>query len=284
MNSPERLDPQLLELLSAYLDGRLEGAERTALEARLNNEENLRRQLVELRSVRDSLRALPLLTPPRSFALTPAMAGKAAGKPAVFTPRRMAFGSALASLAFVCVLSLEVLSRGVFLPAASAPRALSVNESLAGPRPSETETGAGKSAAVAATSAPAATELPPSAATAQAVTGSGNSVPTETPTEAPVTPLMLGGGCGECSPTETPTIEPSPTATFNFPECGCHPTKVQPAILASTAVVSPSRSSQQSIRVDVQTATPFVEAFFGLAAVLLAAAAALTAVFSRRRH
>ncbi|HEY5118997.1 MAG TPA: hypothetical protein VII90_06035, partial [Anaerolineales bacterium] len=136
MNPPERLDPQLLEMLSAYLDGRLEGAEKAALEARLNKEENLRRHLAELRSVRDSLRTLPLLKPPRSLALTSALAGKTAGKPAVFSPRRMAFGSALASLAFVCVLSLEVLSRGAFLPAASAPRFLSANEAFSAPQQS----------------------------------------------------------------------------------------------------------------------------------------------------
>ena len=57
MNPKERLDPQLLETLSVYLDGRLEGAEKAALEARLNKEESLRRELEELRSVRDSLRA-----------------------------------------------------------------------------------------------------------------------------------------------------------------------------------------------------------------------------------
>jgi anti-sigma factor RsiW len=261
MNPPERLDPQLLEMLSAYLDGRLEDAEKAALEGRLNKEESLRRQLTELRLVRESLRMLPLLKPPRSLALTPAMAGKPARRPAGISPRALALGSALASLAFVCVLSLNLVSRGVFLPGVSAPRVLSVNESFAGPPQSETGTGAGKAAAIAATPGLASTQPPPPNATAQIGTGSDNSVPTETPTEAPSSLPVLGGGCADCAPTEEHALTP-------------------PQLMSLPAPATP----QPRALPDFQTAAPYLEVFLALAAVLLAAAAALTAIFFRRRR
>jgi hypothetical protein len=257
MNPPERLDPQLLEMLSAYLDGGLEGAEKAALEARLNKEENLRWQLAELRSVRDSLRTLPLRKPPRSLALTTALAGKSAGKPAVFSPRRMAFGSALASLAFVCVLSLDVLSRGAFLPAASAPRSLSANEAFSAPRQSSDTSGAGKSAATVAPASLPATETPSPAATPRIGTGSDNSIPTETLAETPATSPMLGGGCGDCAATEEHAVNPPQVASLPF-------------------VATP----QPQALPDFQTVAPYLEVLFALAALLLAAAA----VFVRRRH
>lgn len=261
MNPPERLDPQLLEMLSAYLDGRLEGAEKAALEARLNKEESLRRHLAELRSVRDSLRTLPLLKPPRSLALTSALAGKTAGKPAVFSPRRMAFGSALASLAFVCVLSLEVLSRGAFLPAASAPRFLSANEAFSAPQQSSDTSGAGKSAATAAPASLPATETPSMAATPRIGIGCDNCTTTGTPAELQSPSPGLGGGCGDCAPTEEHALNP-------------------PQVASLPSVTTP----QPRALPDFQTVAPYLEVLFALAAVLLAAVAALGAVFVRRRH
>jgi hypothetical protein len=262
MNPPERLDPQLLEMLSAYLDGRLEGAEKASLETRLNKEENLRRQLAELRSVRDSLRAQPLLKPPRSLVLTTAMAGKAAGKPAVFSPRRMAFGSALASLAFVCVLSVDVVSRVGFLGAASAPRVVApANEAFSAPRQSSDTSGAGKSAATAAPANLPATETPSPAATPRIGIGCDNCVPTETPSEQPTAIPLLGGGCGDCAPTEEHALNPPQVASLPFVATA------QPRALP-----------------DFQTVAPYLEVLFALAAVLLAAMAALAAVFVRRRH
>jgi hypothetical protein len=190
MNPSEPLDRELLETLSAYLDGRLGGAEKAALEARLNKEENLRRELEEIRTVRDSLRGLPLHQPPRSFILTPAMAGKPAGKPPVFSPLRLAIGSALATLALVCVLTVDVFSRGAFTLGASAPQALPANESFSVPRQAADTSSAGKSAATAAPAGPLPTGQPTAVATPQ-----------------------LGGGCGDCAPTQEVAANPPQVVT-----------------------------------------------------------------------
>ncbi len=263
MNRPDSLDPQLLETLSAYLDGRLDGAEKAALETRLNKEESLRFQLDELRSVRDALRALPLLKPPRPLALTPAMAGRTAGKPGAFSPFRLALGSALASLALVCVLTVDVFSRGGLLGVASAPQALApANEAFSMPRQSLDTSGAGKSAATAGpASSTAATEPPPPVATARVGTGCDNCTPTGTPAAAPTTAPLLGGGCGDCAATE---------------EVAEIPPQVVTVPLATIA--------QPHAAPDFQTAAPYLEVCLGLAAVFLAASAALGAILLRRRR
>jgi hypothetical protein len=253
MNPKEGLDPRILETLSAYLDGTLEGAEKAGLEARLIKEENLRLSLGELRSVRDSLRSLPLRKPPRPLALTPAMAGKGTGKAGVFSPRRMAFGSALASLAFVCVLAADILSRGALQFAASAPRPVSVNEAAVAPPSSMDNTGVGKSSATGEVSGPAATAAP-----AQAMT------PTATlSTNSPGT-----GGTG--FQIETPTPEPSPTISA--------PTEAPTTRRLVATPLPASPGFPPTIRLDFHIVAPFLEAIFGAGAV---AFAALALVFRR---
>ncbi|WP_298402165.1 anti-sigma factor [uncultured Chloroflexus sp.] len=90
-----------LELLSAYLDNELAPADRTALEQRLASEPRLRRELAELRATRDLLREQPWVTPPRSFTLTPDMAG--------MRPRRFAWPSWLQPLSGLAALALVML-------------------------------------------------------------------------------------------------------------------------------------------------------------------------------
>lgn len=70
---------QSSEALSAYLDGALDSAERDAVERRLATCDACRAELADLRRVRALLRALPEVTPPRSFTL-----------PATTTPPRRA--------------------------------------------------------------------------------------------------------------------------------------------------------------------------------------------------
>lgn len=55
------------ELLSAYLDGELDGAAITRVEARLAAEHGWRTELDALRTVRDRLRSLPEREPPVGF-------------------------------------------------------------------------------------------------------------------------------------------------------------------------------------------------------------------------
>lgn len=99
--SQSELPERDLELLSAYLDNELTPADRTALEQRLANEPRLRRELAELRATRDLLREQPWVTPPRSFTLTPNMAG--------IRPRRFALPSWLQPLSGLAALALVML-------------------------------------------------------------------------------------------------------------------------------------------------------------------------------
>ncbi|MBI5669569.1 MAG: zf-HC2 domain-containing protein [Chloroflexi bacterium] len=64
-----RITDQDLELLSAYLDGELTAAERSALDARLQREPELRRELDTLRATVGLIRALPPLKAPRDYTL-----------------------------------------------------------------------------------------------------------------------------------------------------------------------------------------------------------------------
>lgn len=64
-----RLTDQDTELLSAYLDGALSTAERSALDTRLQAEPELRRELDTLRGTVNLIRALPPIKAPRDYAL-----------------------------------------------------------------------------------------------------------------------------------------------------------------------------------------------------------------------
>lgn len=64
-----RFTDQDYELLSAYLDGELTTAERSALDARLQAEPELRRELDSLRQTVSLIRALPSMKAPRDYTL-----------------------------------------------------------------------------------------------------------------------------------------------------------------------------------------------------------------------
>lgn len=70
-------DPADFEALSAYIDNQLSPSERTALEARLQAEPDLRAELTSLQETVTLLHALPKLKAPRNFTLDPAMYGAA---------------------------------------------------------------------------------------------------------------------------------------------------------------------------------------------------------------
>lgn len=65
-----------LELLSAYLDDELDSVERSALEQRLSQENDLRQALNDLRATVRLIAALPRQKAPRSFALDPTVYGR----------------------------------------------------------------------------------------------------------------------------------------------------------------------------------------------------------------
>jgi hypothetical protein len=248
MNPRAPLDTRLLESLSAYLDGRLEGAEKAALEQRLSREEDLRRQLSELRRVRDSLRALPALKPPRALTLTPAQAGMPVKRPGWFSPRGMALGSALAALAFVVVASADFFSSGAM---AAAPRPAA--ESFAAPAQlqsaDQAASGSGEAGAPTVAAPPTGGLPAPTASGPREKLGGGESG-TPTGTLAPIEPPSIG--CGEPA-----------AANKAADQCGLFG---EPA-------------PQPFSLPDFQTLAPFLEALLGLTALLLA----VLAIIARRR-
>lgn len=248
MNPRPPLDPRLLEALSAYLDGRLEAAERTALEERLKKEEDLRRHLRELRAVRDSLRSLPVLKSPRLLTLTPAQAGAPSRRPAAFSPRSMAWGSALASLAFVAVLAVDVFSRGFsFMGAATQPPALEMMSSPEAAAADESQPVEGRSVAGAMATPSTA---PP---------GTAVSTP---PATKPLAPPQIA---------PEPTVGATPATEAIEEGCGVHlfGNKAVDQCRETTGV--PSEKERPFFTLpDFQTATPYLEVFLGLTAVLLA--------------
>jgi hypothetical protein len=72
MTTQPQLNDHDLELLSAYIDGRLSADERRTVERRLDEEADLRLTYEEVRATVQALRDLEPLRPPRSFTLDPA--------------------------------------------------------------------------------------------------------------------------------------------------------------------------------------------------------------------
>ena len=88
-----------VELLSAYLDGRLSPSDSNQLESRLASDQNLQAVMDDLRTARGLLRHLPQRRVPRNFILTPKMAGLKAPEPRVYPVFR--FATVLAALLFI---------------------------------------------------------------------------------------------------------------------------------------------------------------------------------------
>jgi hypothetical protein len=254
MNPRAPLDPRLLEALSVYLDGKLTGAELAALEEQLKRDEDLRTQLSELRAVRDSLRSLPTLKPPRPLTLSPAQAGAPLRRSGWFSSRRMTFASAMAALAFVVVASFDVFLRGSLMPQAArlaAPEAMPVSA------PEQTVDSGGEGFNKAPTTAAGPTLMAPQA-TANATSETAR-----------------GGGTVE------PTIILSPTPQVIQDECDANPganKAVDRCGLTNSFSATPV--SEPFSLPDFRTLAPFLEWSLGLLAVILAV---LAFVLRRRR-
>jgi len=128
MSSLHHLSRRDLEALSAYLDGELQPAQARRLEARLQEDPHLRAALAELRSLREAVRALPVVRPPRPLTLTPEMVGRRVdARP--YPALRLA--TALATVAFLVVSGVNaVFSRGLTF-GARAPAAPAMLEAAA---------------------------------------------------------------------------------------------------------------------------------------------------------
>jgi hypothetical protein len=217
MTSLNGLPLRDLETLSAYLDGELAAPEAARLEARLEAEPALKAALDELRATSQAVRSLPALRVPRNFTLTPQMAGIRPRRPA-YPMLRLA--AALATIGFVLVSGLDVLSRGLALGAGA-------------PAPSfETARLAQPPAEQGAATAPSATQE--AAAPAMALGVENQAADTG---EVPQTPIVGGGigGYGGGGPEET--IQP-------------------PAVQAEGATVGPAEGGVGGGPGVVATATP----------------------------
>ncbi len=102
------LNGNALEQLSAYIDGALSVSERTDLEARLQADASLRRELARLQATKALIGTLPTLSAPRDLRLTRAMVG---------TPRRSSrvmTSAAFSALSAAAAVILLVLGAGLF--------------------------------------------------------------------------------------------------------------------------------------------------------------------------
>ncbi len=164
-----------IELLSAYLDGRLNPSEAARLEKRLSSDVSLRASLEDLRQTRGLLRKLPQRRAPRDFRLTPKMAGVRPPEPRSYPAFR--FATALAAFLFVAAVALNALTPFAARHLTAAPAPAYGMGGGAGPAESNPQFGKGggsgqftemppQAVAPAATQAPAPTE----AATLQAFT------------------------------------------------------------------------------------------------------------------
>ena len=167
---------QDVELLSAYLDGRLSPADSARVERRLASESNLKTQLEELRETRAVLRRLPQRRAPRNFRLTPKMVGLRPPEPRAYPIFRVA--TALATFLFLVSVAVNGLA-----PVATSHLA-------AAPAPAYGIGGGGSGGGgPAESSPPAATEVLPQAFSAvmPTATAEGTSTAGEATSAAPLT-------------------------------------------------------------------------------------------------
>lgn len=111
MASNPNLSDTDYELLSAYIDGALSDSERSALEARLQDDLALQYELTALRQTVALINQLPKMIAPRDFTLTPEMVGIRL----VDKPRRPLIFPTLQVVSAVAAMVMIVFSVGLFL-------------------------------------------------------------------------------------------------------------------------------------------------------------------------
>lgn len=108
-----------LDLLSAYIDGTLNATERAELEARLQTDAELRRELATLRATVALVKGLPTLRAPRDFTLTPQM---------VRRPPRILTSAAFSAVSVAAAVMLFVLGAGFLLNSNLPPTNMAGNQ------------------------------------------------------------------------------------------------------------------------------------------------------------
>jgi hypothetical protein len=128
------ISEQDFDRLSAYIDHQLSAAEKSALEARLLTDPELKAALRDLRLQARAIRDLPTVKAPRTFTLTAKQAEalrplKRSWLNNLFPSLRLA--TALSAFAFVAVLATSFLQQPAVLQTASAPAAVEMEKSAA---------------------------------------------------------------------------------------------------------------------------------------------------------
>jgi len=137
-NLTKSAEEKRLETLNAYVDGELSAGERRELEARLEEDAALRKELAQLRQVKQGISQLPRMRAPRNFTLDPAVYGRPQRQPAYDLYPVLRVATALAAFFFIVavVLDLTTPAGGLGQPFAAgvrqeAPAADSVAEEAA---------------------------------------------------------------------------------------------------------------------------------------------------------
>jgi anti-sigma factor RsiW len=102
------------ESLSAYLDGALSARQRGQLEEQLAVDTELRRELQQIRAVKESLSRLPRARAPRNFTLDPALYGKPVRQPAIELYPVLRAATVVTAIMLVAVVSLQFFGPGAF--------------------------------------------------------------------------------------------------------------------------------------------------------------------------
>jgi len=105
MRRTSDLSQRELRKISTYLDGLLTPQEADAFERSLKNDEELAWALAEIRKTKELIGSLSTLTAPRSFALSPEMAGLRITRPSPF----LRYATVIAMLAFTLTIGADLL-------------------------------------------------------------------------------------------------------------------------------------------------------------------------------
>ena len=125
-----------LELLSAYLDGELSARDLARLLPRLEREPGLKQALEEMKAVVQQLRSLPEAPLPRSFTLSPEVAG-IRSRPRAYPVFQ--FATALAAIVFVALVGLDTFTGQFSMASREAVMSDAVEEALVAAPKAEVE-------------------------------------------------------------------------------------------------------------------------------------------------
>jgi anti-sigma factor RsiW len=207
-NNPIAGGEHVITVLSAYIDGALDAAERDSVRAHLAGCGACRAEHAELVATRAMLRAVPAMQAPRSFTLTPEMARKVRPPSLfnrIFVPDR-APGLAMGSVLTFVLLFFVVVAGAFSLPNATFSRIgyglNSGNAPSFAEKQADTSTTSSQAQATVTTGTAAAGSAP-SAPEVQGFTAQGTPAPDELPPNA-------GGGLPD---TDTTTAGSAPAPT-----------------------------------------------------------------------